>query len=273
MTIVPPIVRLVHPGPAIAVIVLGGVLGAVLQTQAGRPLADARLLLTVVAVAGSQVLTGALNDWADRARDAVVQPSKPIPSGLVMPRTALILAAAGASVQLAASIPLGPAALAFGLVASASAVAYDLWLSRQPASAIPYVVSFSALPLWIASGVGVSPERVAVASLVAGPFAAAAHLANAVRDFDADARVGARNLAQVLGRALAFRLAWGVAMAVAIGVGGGFALHGRLGPVPITLGAIGLGAVAAGARSPGRLWSGILVAAVAWTAAWAIGSG
>ena len=273
MTIVPPIVRLVHPGPAFAVILLSAVLGAVLLLQVGGSLADPRLVLTVLAVAGSQILTGALNDWADRARDAVVQPEKPIPSGVVSPRSALILAAAGGLLQLAASVPLGPSTLVLGMVASGSAVAYDVWLSRRPASAVPYVVSFATLPLWVASGVGVPADRVAMASLVAGPFAAAAHLANAVRDFDADARVGSRNLAQVIGRAPAFRLAWGLAMAVAIGVGGAFALGGRLGIAPLVLGIAGLATVAAGARSPSRLWAGILVAAVAWTAAWALGSG
>jgi 4-hydroxybenzoate polyprenyltransferase len=87
MTIVPPIVRLVHPGPALAVVLLSGVLGGVLVLQAGGSVGDGRLLLTVLAVAGSQILTGALNDWVDRARDAAVQPEKPIPAGLVSPRS------------------------------------------------------------------------------------------------------------------------------------------------------------------------------------------
>jgi 4-hydroxybenzoate polyprenyltransferase len=273
MTFVPPIVRLVHPGPAAAVIALSAVLGAVLSAQAGRAPLSVPLLLTVLGVAGSQIVTGALNDWADRGRDAIAQPDKPIPSGGVTPRAALRLAVAGAVLQLAATIPLGALPVALGLVASASAIAYDLWLSRRPMSVVPYLVSFGTLPLWVAAGVGAPFERVALAPVIVGPFAAAAHLANALRDFDADRRLGSRNLAQVLGRATAFRVAGGLALGVAAVVGIAFAVGGRLTPLPLILGAIGVAAVALGIRSPDRLWAGMLMAAVAWTAAWALGSG
>lgn len=273
MTFVPPIVRLIHPGPAAAVIVLSTVLGAVLSAQAGRAPLTVALLLTVLGVAGSQILTGALNDWADRERDATAQPDKPIPSGRVAPRAALRLAVAGAALQLAATIPLGVLPVALGLVASGSAIAYDLRLSRTPLSVVPYLVSFGILPLWVAAGVGVPFERVALAPVIVGPFAAAAHLANALRDFDVDRRLGSRNLAQVLGRTTAFRVAGGLALGVAIVVGIVFAVAGRLTPLPLALGVIGVGAVALGIRAPGRLWAGMLVAAVAWTAAWALGSG
>lgn len=269
----PPIVRLVHPGPAAAVIALSAVLGAVLAAQAGRAPLTVALLLSVLGVAGSQILTGALNDWADRERDAIVQPDKPIPSGLVTSGAALRLAAAGAALQLAATIPLGALTVVLGLVASGSAIAYDLWLSRTPLSVAPYLVSFGVLPLWVAAGVGVPFERVALAPVIVGPFAAAAHLANALRDFDADRRLGSRNLAQVLGRVAAFRVAGGLALGVAAVVGIVFAFGGRLTPLPLVLGGIGVGAVAFGIRAPNRLWAAMLVAAVAWTAAWALGSG
>ena len=269
----PPIVRLVHPAPTIAVVALSAALAVILRLQAAAPLPDLRVVLTVLAVLGSQVLTGALNDWADRHRDAVAQTSKPIPSGLVRPGEALALAAIGAVTQVAASIPLGAAALLIGLAASASAVAYNLWLSRTPWSALPYVVSFGLLPPWIAASVGVPIDRVLAASLLVGPFAAAAHLANTLRDFDADAALGSRSLAQVLGRRRAFALAWGLAMVVGVAVGIAFALGGSLHPPVLLLGLAGIAAVGQGFAGPGRLWGGMLIAAVAWTAAWAIGSG
>jgi len=273
MTIVPPIVRLVHPGPAAAVIALSAVLASVLSAQAGHGPLTSAWLLTVLGVAGSQILTGALNDWADRTRDAVAQPDKPIPSGRVTPRAALLLAGGGAALQLAATIPLGAGPVALGVVASGSAIAYNLWLSRTPMSVVPYLVSFGTLPLWIAAGVGAPFERVALAPVIVGPFAAAAHLANALRDFDVDRRLASRNLAQVLGRMAAFRVAGGMALGVAAVVGVAFAFGGRVTPLPLALGAIGVGAVALGIRAPDRLWPGMLVAAVAWTAAWALGSG
>jgi 1,4-dihydroxy-2-naphthoate octaprenyltransferase len=134
-------------------------------------------------------------------------------------------------------------------------------------------VSFGVLPLWIATGVGVPIERVAVAPLLVAPFAAAAHLANVLRDFEPDAALGSRNLAQVLGRRTAHLVAWGLAMAVGLGVGAALAIGGAATPIALVPGIIGLAAVAQGIRGPSRLWIGMLVAAVAWTAAWALATG
>ncbi len=263
------VVRLVHPAPAATVIALSAVLGAILSAQSGLD-PGWRLALTTLAVAGSQVMTGALNDWADRDRDRVAQPTKPIPSGAVSPAMALWVAGFGAAVQLAASLPLGPVPLLLGAAASGSAVAYNLWLSRTPLSVLPYLVSFGLLPLWVAAGVGVDLARVAVAPLIVGPFAAAAHLANTLRDFDADARLGSRNLAQTLGRATAFRLAWVLVMAVGLGVGVALVVGAQVAPASVGLGLVGLVAVGQGVAGPQRLWIGMLVAAVCWTAAWAL---
>ena len=272
MTAAVAVIRLIHPAPAATVVALSAVLGAILAVQAGiEP--SGRLALTTLAVAGSQVLTGALNDWADRHRDRVAQPSKPIPSGAVSPGVALAVAGFGALLQLLASLPLGPLTLLLGATASASAVAYNLWLSRTPASVLPYLVSFGLLPLWVAAGVGVDLARVAVAPLIVGPFAAAAHLANTVRDFEADARLGSRNLAQTLGRATAFGLAWGLAVGVGLAVGAAMLVgRGAVAPASVALGLIGLAAVGQGVAGANRLWAGMLVAAVCWTAGWALGT-
>lgn len=267
------LVRVVHPAPALAVVALSAALGAILAAQAGDPPLGGRVALTVLAVAGSQILTGALNDWADRERDAVAQPSKPIPSGTVSPRSALVVAASGALLQVAASAPLGGPALLLGMVASGSAIAYNLALSRTPLSVIPYLLSFGILPLWVAAGAGVGLDRVAAAPLLVGPFAAAAHLANTVRDFDGDTGIGSRNLAQVIGQRTAFGLAWGLAMGVGVGVGAALLLGGRAGFPALLLGGAGLLAVAQGMAGPRRLWNGMLVGAVCWTAAWALATG
>jgi 4-hydroxybenzoate polyprenyltransferase len=270
---VPALIRLIHPAPAFAVVTLTASLASILSSQAGAAAVGARVLLVTLSVLGSQIGTGALNDWADRGRDAVVQPSKPIPAGRVSPTAALALAALGLALQVAASLPLGPAPLALGLLASGSATAYNLWLSRGTASFLPYLVSFGLLPVWIAAGVGAPLERVAAAPLLVGPFAVAAHLANTVRDFDADARIGSSNLAQRLGRRAAFGLAWALAMATGIGVGTAIVLGGGLDAAGLVLGAVGIAAIAQGLIGPGRLWGGMLVAAVCWTAAWALATG
>ena len=266
-------VRLVHPAPALAVTALSGTLGGILLAQAGRPL-DERWLATVAAVAGSQVFVGATNDLVDRSRDqAAGRLSKPLAAGSLGPGAALWVASGGLALQLAMSLRLGSLPLLLGLGAVVSALAYNLWLSRRPLSVLPYLVSFGLLPLWIAAGVDVSLERVALAPVLVAPFAAAAHLANALRDFDADAALGSRNLAQTLGRRTAFNLAWALAMAVGLGVGAALIIGGAPPRGSLVLGLIGLGAVAQGFRNADRLWLGMLVAAVCWTASWALGTG
>lgn len=263
-------VRLIHPAPSLAVTALSGALGAILLAQARRPLGEP-WWATVAAVAGSQVFVGAMNDLVDRGRDAAAgRTAKPLVAGDLSPAAAVWVASAGLAVQLAASLRLPPAFLGFGLVASTSALVYNLWLSRTPWSVVPYLVSFGVLPLWVATGVGAPLERVAAAPLLVAPFAAAAHLANVLRDFEADAALGSRNLAQVLGRRRVFGLAWSLALAVGLGVGAALLLGGPMSPTAVALGAVGLVAVAQGLRGPDALWLGMLVAAVAWTVAWAL---
>jgi 4-hydroxybenzoate polyprenyltransferase len=265
-------VRLVHPAPTAAVTALSAALGAILLVEAAEPIGG-RWLLTVAAVLGSQVFTGAMNDLVDRNRDAAAgRLSKPLAVGDLSAEAALWIASAGLALQLAASLRLGTLPLLLGAGATLSALAYNLWLSRTPLSVLPYLVSFGLLPLWVAAGVGVPLDRVAAAVPLAAPFAAAAHLANVARDFEADAASGARNAAQVLGRRRSVRLAWALAMGVGIGVGAWFTLGGRGGVPTLALGAVGLAAVGQGASSASRLWYGILVAALCWTAAWALGS-
>jgi 4-hydroxybenzoate polyprenyltransferase len=183
------------------------------------------------------------------------------------------IASAGLAIQLAASLWLGAGPLLLGFIASAGAAAYNLVLSRTPFSPIPYLVSFGVLPLWIAAGVGIDPWRVIVAVPLAALLAMAAHLANVLRDFDIDAATGSRSLAQVMGRIPAMWLAVGSALAVGIGAGLALALGGPINPVSIALGALGLVAVGVGATAERRLWHALLVAAVAWTAAWALSAG
>ena len=114
--------------------------------------------------------------------------------------------------QLAASLALGPLPTAIGLAALGSAVVYDLGLSRTPVSVIPYLVSFGLLPLWIAAGLGLPIERVLPAVPLIAPFAVAAHLANTLRDWEADAAGGSRSMSQVLGRQWSLRAAMVLAL-------------------------------------------------------------
>lgn len=272
MSPMPPAIRLIHPAPAAAVVALTAALGAILATQAGVPLGE-RWLLTVLAVAGSQVFTGATNDIADRFRDATVRPEKPLPAGELSLNAAAWIASIGLAVQLAASWRTGALPLVLGSVASASALAYNLAMSRTLFSPLPYLVSFGLLPVWIAAGVGVPIERVLPAIPLVAPFAMAAHLANTLRDYEADAAGASRSLAQVLGKRTSRLLAAGLALAVGLGVGAALLIGGRASPASAMLGAIGLAGIVQGVPNERRLWYGVLVAAVCWTAAWGLSTG
>jgi 4-hydroxybenzoate polyprenyltransferase len=263
-------VRLIHPAPALAVTLLSGVLGLLLLARSGQSI-DERLWLTVLAVAGSQIFTGATNDLADQDRDtAAGRTEKPLVAGDLSPGAALWVASVGLGTQLAASLSLGSGPLALGLVASGSAAAYNLALSRTPLSPVPYLVSFGVLPLWIASGVGADLGRALPAVPLAALLAMAAHLANILRDFDADAATGSRSLAQLIGRQRTRQLAAACAVAAGIGVGLAILAGGSGDPVAIGLFALGLVAAIAGAASERLLWYSLLVAALAWTTAWAL---
>jgi 4-hydroxybenzoate polyprenyltransferase len=265
-------IRLIHPAPASAVVALSAMLALIIAAQEGG-VPPVRAVLIVVSVAGSQIATGALNDWADRDRDRDARPEKPIPAGEITPTGALWVAGFGVLVQLAASLPLGPFPTLLGLAALGSAIAYDLGLSRTPASVVPYLVSFGLLPVWIAAGLGAPVGRVLPAVPLIAPFAAAAHLANTLRDWDADAAGGSHSLSQILGRAWSQRAALILAIGAGLAAGAVAFAAGKLGVTTVGLGLVGLAAIVQGTRSAGALWYGILAAAVVWAGAWALSTG
>ncbi|MER7715601.1 SCO3242 family prenyltransferase [Streptomyces flaveolus] len=75
----------------------------------------------------------ALNDWADRAEDAVERPHRPIPSGRVRPAAALAAAGALTGAGLALAAGAGRPALAVAAPLAATVWAYDLALKHTPA--------------------------------------------------------------------------------------------------------------------------------------------
>ncbi|MFF3339934.1 UbiA family prenyltransferase [Streptomyces flavidovirens] len=76
----------------------------------------------------------ALNDWADRAEDAVDRPHRPIPSGRVMPGAALAASAALTAAGLALAAGAGRRALGTATALAATIWAYDLHLKHTPAA-------------------------------------------------------------------------------------------------------------------------------------------
>ncbi|MFE2909719.1 SCO3242 family prenyltransferase, partial [Streptomyces olivaceus] len=75
----------------------------------------------------------ALNDWADRAEDAVERPHRPLPSGRIRPAAALTAAGVLTGAGLALAAGAGRPALAVATPLAATVWAYDLALKHTPA--------------------------------------------------------------------------------------------------------------------------------------------
>lgn len=153
--------------------------------------------LTVIAA--SQVAVGALNDFIDRADDAVAQPEKPIPSGLASARVALEMVAIGVVLCCGFALSFGLGSLAIAAVGLGSGLAYDLRLKRTLFSPVPYMVSFLSLLSWIWLVAGVLTWKIVFVYPFGVFLLLAAHLANALPDVDTDAALRQRGLAVVLG--------------------------------------------------------------------------
>ncbi|MGZ3118815.1 SCO3242 family prenyltransferase [Streptomyces sp. H62] len=78
----------------------------------------------------------ALNDWADRAEDAVERPHRPLPSGRIRPAAALTAACGLTGAGLALAAAAGRPALAVAAPLAATVWAYDLALKHTPAGPV-----------------------------------------------------------------------------------------------------------------------------------------
>jgi 4-hydroxybenzoate polyprenyltransferase len=159
------------------------------------------LSLVAVTVLMTQFSISALNDWADRHRDAAVGRAKPLVIGHLRPGIALSLAIVFALCVLPGSLAFGLAAGLVVLIGFAAGLAYDLWLSATPLSFLPFAIAFPLLPAWVGLIAG-RPLRSFAWLLVAGALLAIAiHLGDSLPDIESDSAAGSRNLAVTLGRA------------------------------------------------------------------------
>jgi len=184
---------------------------AAIATVAGAdPATAGRLALSMLAM---QASIGALNDVVDAPLDAGRKPGKPIPRGVVSPRTAMLVAATTGLSGVALSAPSGAAALAAACGVIGLGYVYDLRLSRTGLSWLPLALALPVLPLhaWLGATGSVPSGLVALtpAAILAG---ASLSLGNALVDVERDAAAGRRGSAVVLGR----RTAWVVQTVVLV---------------------------------------------------------
>ncbi|HLF08288.1 MAG TPA: UbiA family prenyltransferase [Dehalococcoidia bacterium] len=165
-----------------------------------------RFALMLTAMLSSQLAIGWTNDYVDRESDAIYQPSKPVPSGLVNANSLPPAIIATTFVSFIVGAFLGLVPLVFLTAGTAAGLAYDLVLKDTRLSPLAFVLAFAVLPPFVWSSLDAyRPELLAI-YLVGPPLALAAHIANVLPDIKTDAAARRFNLAVSLGRARSLRL-------------------------------------------------------------------
>jgi 4-hydroxybenzoate polyprenyltransferase len=200
-----------HPLPSAMYVVMTAILAWLAAATIHTRPSAALLTLVLLAVAGSQVAIGSVNDYCDRELDAAGhRQEKPLVSGLIQPWEAIVLAVAASLVVVITIIPLGPVAFVLGLLIEGLGLAYDLRFKGTPMSAVLFALYFPLFPLlaWAVFG----HWQPFLLWLV--PFGAALGIAmnisNTLPDLETDRAAGMRGLPHLLGLRFGIALAWGI---------------------------------------------------------------
>lgn len=223
--------RLVHPFPSL----LNAIVVAVFACVAVRGWPGiSRIAWLSVTMLCIQFAIGALNDWADRELDTETKPSKPIPSGLVSSRTALVVAVLLALSAAVLAALGGPTAWLLAMTGLGIGIAYDLGVKRTPASALTYALALPLIPVWVWSALGVESAALFIVLPVGMLLGVSLQLANALPDAEGDAAAGVRGTLQVLGPERGRLLCW-TSFALALLLCAVLAPVVHLGPLPFAL--------------------------------------
>lgn len=188
------LIRACHPGPTA---VVTGIVTA-LAWRLGW--SDLPLMGIAVAVLLGQLSVGWSNDAHDARDDAAAQRAdKPTVTGEVTAATLWRGAAVAGVIACAPSWTVaGPIGGTFHVIGIGAGWSYNLVASRTAWAWLPYAIAFPLLPAFLTVGLGdgLPPLWLPV---VFGLLGVAAHLANSVRDLEADEAVGLDGTARRLG--------------------------------------------------------------------------
>ncbi len=197
------LVALLHPLPSLATTAAAVGFGLLFRLR----LQDGRLWRLALTMLLAQFSISALNDWADRERDARAGRARPLPAGLLSPRTAITTAVVCAALAVALAASFGWRSTGLVVLGIAAGWLYDLGLKATPLSFLPFALAFPLLPLWVGVVAGRFDRSLLWLFAAGMPLAMAIHLADAIPDREVDAAGGARTMAVALGRPAAERLA------------------------------------------------------------------
>lgn len=250
-----------HPGPALAVTVVAGLLAW------AAPLPAARVVLVVLAVLAGQLVIGWSNDLVDVGRDRQVgRTDKPLATGEVSLRSVRVALGGAGVAAVGLSFALGWRAGVVHLVAMVGGgVAYNLGLKSTQWSWAPYALAFGLLPAVVTLAQDPPEWPPWPVIVAAGLLGVGAHFVNVLPDLDDDAATGVRGLPHRLGHRASQRAATAVlvlaSVVLVLGPGqdtGAFAWVG----LAVTLGLAVVALVGRG-RTPFRAAVGIALVNVA----------
>ena len=190
-------VELTRPGNAVAAGVLTFTGAFVSGGVAAAPAAVAAAVIATVAATGGG---NAINDYFDRAIDAVNQPDRPIPRGAISARGALAVSVALFTVATVAALTLPLVAIGIAVINLLALVAYTEWFKGRPAvgNALVAYLTGSAF-LFGGAAVG-DPLGAGVLFLLAAVATLTREIVKDVEDIDGDRQEGLRTLPIVIGR-------------------------------------------------------------------------
>ena len=184
-----------HPIPSFSVTVL------VLLFGIGSSLPISTLALVGISVIAQQFSVGLSNDWLDYERDKQVgRRDKPAAIGEVPINAVRNSSLASAAIALVVAGSLGWATALLMILMLMVGWSYNLGAKATGFSALPYVVGFGILPIYVT--LSLDPPQVPTWWIViaASVLGLGAHFANALPDLLDDKRTGINALPHILGQ-------------------------------------------------------------------------
>ncbi len=185
-----------HPGPVLFHIVAISIFALL---AAWPHFLWGSIALVIAAHAAMQVSIATLNDYCDRKADALVKKTKPIPSGLVHPREALVAGIGMIVLMVLLLLPLNKWGLVVSLIYLALGQAYNLGLKSTPLSGVVFALAIPLIPVYAYVAQGRTLPLLFWLIPVGALLGIALNLANSLPDIEEDVEAGAQTLAVVLG--------------------------------------------------------------------------
>lgn len=189
------LIRSCHPIPCLAVALFSGVFALSLDFSWERA------LFIFLVVLMQQVSVGLSNDWLDYKKDLLAgRKDKPSANGLVKVSELRNFSFVAAVLAQTSAIYFGLAAAILMFVMLVSGWAYNLGMKANWSSAIPYIVGFGSVPIFVGLSAPVAIWVEPWVVLMSALLGVSAHFANVLPDIEADKFNGVNALPHILGQ-------------------------------------------------------------------------